>query len=135
MYSVGMCSDTHNNIARFEVVVNEVAGMDVLQAMELGVVDISPLVVVSEVEFTHQLPSQKQYSPDCKLEMAANKEALEGLAKTVDCHCIEASFRTKPMDTRDTGPSLKFCVDMELAAQGVNLSFNSLEFNDDIVSR
>jgi len=115
--------------------VNEVAGMDVLQATELGVVDISPSVVVSEVEFTHQLPSQKQYSPDRKLEMAANKEALKGLAKTVDCHCIEASFHTKPMDTRDTGPSLKLCVDMELAAQGVNLSFNSLEFNDNIISQ
>ena len=130
-----MRSDTHNDIARFEVAVNEVVGMDVLQATELGVVDISPSVVVSEVEFTHQLPSQKQYSPDRKLEMAANKEALKGLAKTVDCHCIEASFHTKPMDTRDTGPSLKLCVDMELAAQGVNLSFNSLEFNDNIVSR
>jgi len=129
-----MRSDTHNDIARFEVTVNEVAGMDVLQATELGVVDISPLVVVSEVEFTHQLPSQKQYSPNRKLEIAVNKEALKGLAKTVDCHCIEASFHTKPMDTRDTRPSLKLCVDMELAAQGVNLSFNSLEFNDDIVS-
>jgi len=130
-----MRSDTHNDIARFEVTVNEVAGMDVLQVTELGVVDISPSVVASEVEFTHQLPSQKQYSPDHKLETAANKEALKGLAKTVDCHCIEASFCTKPMDTRDTRPSLKLCVDMELVAQGVNLSFNSLEFNDNIVSR
>ena len=66
--------------------------------------------------------------------MAANKEALKGLAKMVDCHCIEASFRTKPMDTRDTRPSLKLCIDMELTAQGVNLSFNSLKFNDDIIS-
>jgi len=115
--------------------VNEVVGMDVLQVTELGIVDISPLVVVSEVEFTHQLPSQKQYSPDHKLEMAANKEALKGLTKTVNCHCIEASFCTKPMDMKDTRPSLKLCIDMELAAQGVNLSFNSLEFNDDIVSR
>ena len=54
-----MCSDTHNNIARFEVMVNEVVGMDVLQVTELGIVDISPSVVVSEVEFTYQLPSQK----------------------------------------------------------------------------
>ena len=130
-----MRSDTYKDIARFEVAVNEVAGMDVLQAMELGIVDISPSVVVSEVEFTHQLPSQKQYSPDRKLEMAANKKALEGLAKTVDCHCIEASFRTKPTDTRDTAPSLKLRVDMELAAQGVKFSFNSLKFNDDVISR
>ena len=100
-----------------------------------GLVDISPSVVVSEVEFTHQLPSKKQYSLDCELEMAVNKEVLEGLAKTVDRHCIEASFRTKPMDMRDAGPSLKLCVDMELVAQGVSLSFNSLEFDDDVVSR
>jgi len=102
--------------------------------MELGIVDISPSVVVSEVEFTHQLPSQKQYSLDHEFEMAANKEMLEGLAKTVDRHCIKASFHTKPMDTRDTAPSLKLCVDMELVAQGVDLSFNMLKFNDDIVS-
>jgi len=114
--------------------VNEVAKMDVLQATELGIVDISLSVVVSEVEFTYQLPSQKQYSLDHKFEMAANKEMLEGLAETVDCHCIKASFHTKPMDMRDTAPSLKLCVDMELVAQGVDLSFNTLEFNDDIVS-
>jgi len=108
--------------------------MDVLQVMELGIVDISPSVVVSEVEFTHQLPSQKQYSLDHKFEMAANKEMLEGLAKTVDCHCIKASFYTKPIDTRDTTPSLKLCVDMEPVAQGVDLSFNMLKFNNNVVS-
>ena len=35
-----MPSNTHNDIARFEIMVNEVARMDVLQAMELGIVDI-----------------------------------------------------------------------------------------------
>jgi len=129
-----MRSDTHNDIARFEVTVNEVVKMDVLQATELGIVDISPSVVVSEVEFTYQLPSQKQYSLDREFEMAANKEMLKGLAETVDCHCIKASFHTKPMDTRDTAPSLKLCVDMELMAQGVDLSFNALKFNNDVVS-
>ena len=54
-----MPSDTHNNIARFEIVVNEVARMYVLQVTELGIVDISPSVVVPEVECTYQLPSQK----------------------------------------------------------------------------
>jgi len=48
-----MTSNTHNEIARFEVAVNKVPRMDVLQATELGVVDISPSVVVSEVDFTH----------------------------------------------------------------------------------
>jgi uncharacterized protein YlxP (DUF503 family) len=52
-------SNAHNDIARFEIAVNEVAKMDVLQATELGIVDISPSVVISEVECTHQLPSQK----------------------------------------------------------------------------
>jgi len=111
-----MTSDTHNEIARFEVAVNKVPRMDVLQAMELGVVDISPSVVVSEVDFTHQLPSQKQYSLDRELEMAVNKEVLKGSAETIDHHHIEASFRTKPMGMRDTGPSLKLCVDMVFMA-------------------
>jgi len=54
-----MLSDTHNNIARFEIAVNEAARMDVLQVMKLIIVNISPSVMVTEVEFTHQLPSPK----------------------------------------------------------------------------
>ena len=57
MYNVGALSNTHNDIARFEIMVNEVARMDVLQVTELGTVDISQFVVASQVEFTHQLPS------------------------------------------------------------------------------
>ena len=109
-----MPSDTHNDIARFEVIVNEVARMGGLQAAELGAIDVSLPVVVTEVEFTHQLPSQKQHSLDCELEIAANEEVLKGQAKAIDCYCIKARFHIKPMDTRDTSPSLKLCVDMEL---------------------
>jgi hypothetical protein len=116
MYDVGMTSDTHNDIAGFEVAVNKVPRVDVLHAMKLGVVDISPSVVVSEVEFTHQLHSQKRYSLDRELGMALNKEVLEGLTETINHHCIEASFPAKPMDVRDTSPSLKLCVDMVLMA-------------------
>jgi len=90
--------------------------------------------VVSEVKFTHQLPSQKQYSLDRELKMALSKEILERLAKAINCYRIETSFRTKPMDTGDTNPSLKLCVDMKLVFYGVNLSINSLEFNNDVVS-
>jgi hypothetical protein len=111
-----MTSDTHNDVAGFDVAVNKVPRMDVLQATELGIVDISPSVTVSGVEFTHQLHSQKRYSLDRELGMAVNKEVLEGLAETIDHHCIEASFPAKPMDMRDTNPSLKLCVDMELVA-------------------
>jgi len=37
-----MPSDAHNNITRFEIAVDKVARMDVLQATELSIVDISP---------------------------------------------------------------------------------------------
>jgi len=114
VYDICILSNTHNDIARFEITVNKAARMDVLQAMKLIIVNISPSVMVTEVEFTHQLPSQKQYSLDHKLRMALNKEVLKGLAKAIDCYRIETSFCTKPMDPRDTGPSLQFCVDMKL---------------------
>jgi hypothetical protein len=116
MYNIGIPSDTHNDIARFEVTVNEVARMGVLQVAELGAVDVSLPVVVTEVEFTHQLPSQKQHSLDYELEIAANKEVLKGQAEAVDRHHIKARFHTKPMDMRDTSPSLKLCIDIELVA-------------------
>ena len=70
--------------------------------------------MVSEVEFTHQLPTQKQHSLDREFRTALNKEVIKRLAKAIESHCIKTSFRTKPMDSRDTGPSLKLCVDMIL---------------------
>ena len=78
MYNVGVPSNTHNDIARFEVTVNEVARMGVLQVVELGAIDVSLPVVVTKVRFTHQLPSQKQHSLDRELEIAVNEEVLEG---------------------------------------------------------
>jgi hypothetical protein len=109
-----MLSETHKHVARFEIAVNEVARMYVLQAMELGIVDMSPSAVVSEVKFTHQLPSQKHYGLGREDKVALNKEVLERLAKAIDHHRIATRFRTKPMDTRYTGPSLKLSVDIKL---------------------
>ena len=53
-----------------------------------------------------------QNSLDCELRVALNKEVLKQLAKAIDHHYIKASFHTKPMDSRDTGTSLKLCVDI-----------------------
>lgn len=88
--------------------------MDVLQVTELGIVDIGPSVMVSEVECTHQLPSQKWYCPDHKFEMALNKQILKRMAKALDHYCIKTRFSTEPMDTRGTCPSLELGVDMKL---------------------
>ena len=44
MHQIGLLADTYNNIARFEIVVNVVVSMDVLQAMKLDAADISPLL-------------------------------------------------------------------------------------------
>ena len=90
--------------------------------------------MVLEVKFTHQLPGQKQYSLDHEPEAALNKEVLKRLAKAINYHHIETIFCTKPMDSRDTRPSLKLCVDMKLVVQGVNHFFDLLEFNDDVIS-
>lgn len=135
VYNIGVPSETHNDVARFEIAVDEVVRMYVLQTMELGTVDISPSVIVSEVEFTHQLSGQKQYSLDREREMAFNKEVLERKTKAINRHRIETSFPTKPMDARDTGPSLELSVDIKLIAQAVNISVNALEFKDNVVSR
>jgi hypothetical protein len=109
--------------------------MYVLQTTDLGTIDISPSVVVSEVEFTHQLSGQKQYSLECECKTAFDEEVLERKAKAINRHRIETSFPTKPMDARDTGPSLELSVDIKLIAQAVNISFNALEFKDNVVSR
>ena len=73
VYNVGMLSETHDDVARFEIAMNEVARMYVLQATELGIVDINPSVMASEVEFAHQLPGQKQYGLGRELKVALNK--------------------------------------------------------------
>jgi uncharacterized protein YlxP (DUF503 family) len=41
---IGLLADTHDDIARFEVTVDEVARMDLLQATELEAAFISPSV-------------------------------------------------------------------------------------------
>ena len=73
VYSVGVLSGTHNDVARFDIAMNEVARMYVLQATELGIIDISPSAMALEVEFTHQLPGQKQYGLGRELKVALNK--------------------------------------------------------------
>jgi hypothetical protein len=134
VYNIGVPTNTHDNIARFEITVNEVARMDVLQAMELDIENISQSVMAPEVKLTHQLPGQEQNSLDRELKMTVDKEVLKRLAKAIDHHRVEASFHTKPICTRDTLPSIELCVDMKLVAQGVILAFNLLKFNDDVVS-
>jgi hypothetical protein len=114
-----MLSETHNDVARFEITVNEVARMYVLQATELTHrrhLPISRGITVSAVEFTHQLPSQKQYGLGREHKVTLNKEVPKRLAEAIDRHRIITRFRTKPMDTRDTGPSLKLSVDIKLIA-------------------
>ena len=135
VYNVSVTSETHNDVARFEIAVNEVARMYVLQTTDLGTIDISPSVEVSEVEFTHQLSGQKQYSLECERKTAFDEEVLERKAKAINRHRIKTSFPTKPMDTRDTGPSLELSVDIKLIAQAVNISFNALKFKDNVISR
>ena len=116
VYNVGVLSETHDDVARFEIAVNEVARMYVLQATELGIVDMSPSTLVSEVEFAHQLPGQKQYGLGRERKVALNEKVLERLAEAIDRHRIVTRFRTKPMDTRYTSPPLKLSVDIKLVA-------------------
>ena len=103
--------------------------------MELGIADVNPSGTASDVRCTHQLHGQKQNGLHCELKVAMNKEIFKRLAEAVDHHRIKSSFRTKPMDMSNTSPSIERCVDLKLVAQSVILSFNSLEFNDNVVSR
>jgi uncharacterized protein YlxP (DUF503 family) len=45
-----LLADAHNDVARFEIAVNEVARMDILQATELDIADVSPSVKASEIK-------------------------------------------------------------------------------------
>ena len=80
MHHVGLLADAHNDVARFEITVNEVARMDILQATELDIADISPSVKASEIKYINQLPSQEQNSSSRKIKMVVNKEVLKGWA-------------------------------------------------------
>lgn len=46
--------------------------------------------------------------------MAADKDVLQGRAKVIDDHHIEASFCAKPTDTRNASPFTEFVVDVKL---------------------
>jgi hypothetical protein len=77
VHHVGLLADAHNDVARFEIVVNEVVRTDILQAKEL---DISPSVKASEIKYIYQLPSQEQNSSSREMKMVVNKEVLKGWA-------------------------------------------------------
>jgi hypothetical protein len=46
--------------------------------------------------------------------MAANKDVLQGRAKAINDHRIEAGFCAKPTDTRNASSFTEFIVDMKL---------------------
>jgi hypothetical protein len=50
--------DTYDDIARFEITVDEVARMDMLQLTELDAADMSPLLTGCN-QITYQLPGQE----------------------------------------------------------------------------
>jgi hypothetical protein len=54
-----MLPGTHNDIAGFEIAVDEVSGVDVTQATDLAVVHISPLAMRQGIQLTHQLACQQ----------------------------------------------------------------------------
>jgi hypothetical protein len=134
VHSIGQLADTHDDIARFEIAVDEVVRMDKLQTTELDAADISRLVTACN-QITHQLLSQEQDGFDRELKTTANKEILEGCPETFNHHCIKAAFHAKPTDTGDSSPSKKLRIDMILVIQGTIIPFHRLEFNDDVFSQ
>lgn len=59
VHDIGLVADAYDDVAGFEVTVNNVARMDVLQTTELDITDVNPSVKDTEVKFTYQLPSQE----------------------------------------------------------------------------
>jgi hypothetical protein len=47
-----MLANSHDEVARFKIAVNEVAGMDELQAADLDIEDISQLFIASPMRLT-----------------------------------------------------------------------------------
>jgi hypothetical protein len=132
VYNICVLSNTHDNITGIEIMMNEVARMNILQVTELCR-NLSISNMSSELKSTNQLSSYKQNSLHHETRMAVIKEVLERPAEAIEGHRIEASLCAKPMDVRDTSPSIKLHVDMKLMAEGANLSFRLLKFDDDII--
>ena len=98
---VCMLASAYDNIAGFEVVVNEVARMDILQAMELtnsNLVQVKALktLLTKEKDSFHREP-----------KIAFNKKFIKQWAKAFNHYHIKASFCTKTMGTRDTNAFAK----------------------------
>lgn len=57
------------------------------------------------------------------------------MTKQIHGHRVEATFRTKPMDFRNSNSSTKFAVNMKLVLQRLMIVVEWLQFNDDGLSR
>ena len=66
--------------------------------------------------------------------MAASKQFLDWLTKTIDNNCIETGLGTKPMDTRNTDSTAKFLVHVKFMLNGKMLTLHGLKFDNNIFS-
>ena len=110
-------ANSHQEIVRFNVAVDEVAGVDVLDTRDLwgNNQDQEPGVMGGFI--TYQLISKQQNRLEREFAVAEVEEVLEGRTKEVDDHCIVVTFGTEPPDEGDADATGKRLVDLRLVLE------------------
>jgi hypothetical protein len=123
--------DAHDNVARLDITVNEVARVKVFQATNL-----EPEIGISAVlkaKGTYQLTGEESNSLDSEFEVATDEKVLKRRTQTIECHHIESSFSTKPTNARNAYPSGDLLVHMMLVFKEMLACSQWFELKHDVL--
>jgi len=112
----GLSTDAHDNVARLDIAVNEVARVKVFQA-------------------TNQLTGEESNSLDSEFEVAMDEKVLQRLTQEIECHHIEATFCAKPTNARNAYPSGDLLVHNMLVFQEMLACAQWFELKHDVFLR
>lgn len=128
---VATLPDSHQEVIRLDITVDEIAGVDVLDTRYLWrMVNIRGLQSEWRVS-AHQLISEQQNCLEREFTVAEVEEVFEGRTKEVDDHCVVVTFGAEPPDKRDADTTSKCFVDLRLVLKLGMFGFDRLELDGD----
>ena len=107
---VAALANTHQEVVGFDITVDEVAGVDVLNTGNLQAAIINTFAKIPKD--TYQLVGEEEYSLKAKLAIAEVEKVFEGRAEEVEHHGIVIALGTKPPNEGNTNATSESLVDL-----------------------
>jgi hypothetical protein len=113
---VSTLANTHKEVVRLDIAVDEVAGVNVLDTR-------------------NQLVGEEKHSLEAELAVTEVEQVFEGRAKKVENHGIVVALGSVPADEGDTNATGKRLVDLGLVLELGVLGLDRLKLDGDFLAR